>query len=34
MLYRDQGTNMSPIVTEVASVTPDFWVAFDDVIAS
>ena len=34
MLYRDQGTNMSPLVTEVASVTLDFCVTLDDVIAS
>ena len=33
MLYRDQGTNMSPFGTQVASVTLDLWVAFDDVIA-
>jgi hypothetical protein len=34
MLYGDQGTNMSPLGTKVASVTLDFWVAFADVIAS
>jgi len=34
MLYGDRSKNMSPLGTAVASVTLDFWVAFDDVIAS
>jgi hypothetical protein len=34
MLDREQGTNMNPLGTEVESVTLDFCVALDDVIAS